>query len=300
MGCRSVKQDTIAGSTSAAPADLEETYWWYRARKEIIADTIQRYLGPGSAIIDFGCGSGVIAKHLVNLGFKVLGADISEPALAACRERGLDTLDLNHDWPAPESADCVLACDLLEHVEDDMGLLRKLGLTLRSRGLLIAAVPAYDFLWSGEDYISDHHRRYNKSHLVNRVGQSGFNIEWCSYFNALLLPVVTAAVLYKRLFRPRDMYKTDVEPLPNWLDNILYRIFANERAILPRFRFPAGASILLVARTAALLDDSGTTGRSATGRTKETLERIPNAMSLTRTQMRPTLCKVSSVADKCG
>ena len=246
-----MKQDTIAGSTSAAPADLEETYWWYRARKEIIADTIQRYLPLGSAIIDFGCGSGVIAKHLVDLGFKVLATDISEPALAACRKRGLNTVDLNHHWPAPASADCILACDVLEHVEDDVGLLRKLGLMLRSRGLLVAAVPAYDFLWSGEDYISDHVRRYNKSRLVNRVRQSGFNIEWCSYFNALLLPVVTAAVLYKRLVRPRDMYKTDVEPLPNWLDNILYVIFANERAILPHFRFPAGASILLVARTAA-------------------------------------------------
>jgi 2-polyprenyl-3-methyl-5-hydroxy-6-metoxy-1,4-benzoquinol methylase len=235
-------------STEATPVDLEETYWWYRARKEIIADTVQRYLRPGSDIIDFGSGSGVIARHLVDLGSKVLAADISALALTACRRRGLNTLDLNREWPAPASADCVLACDVLEHVEDDVGLLRKLKLTLRPGGWLIAAVPAYDFLWSGEDYVSDHFRRYNRPRLEKRIKDAGFVTEWCSYFNALLLPLVIAAVFYKRLMRPRDMYRSDVEPLPEWLNNILYRIFASERRILPRCRFPAGASILLVAR----------------------------------------------------
>jgi len=242
-----VSPESLIQSTEAAPVDLEETYWWYRARKEIIADTVQRYLSPGSDIIDFGSGSGVIARHLVDLGFKVFAADISPPALAACRERGLNTIDLNGDWPAPASADCVLACDVMEHVEDDVGLLRKLKVTLRPGGWLIAAVPAYDFLWSGEDYISDHVRRYNKPLLEKRIEEAGFVIEWCNYFNTLLLPLVTAAVLYKRLLRPRDMYKSDVEPLPEWQNDILYRIFAIERSILPRCRFPAGASILLVA-----------------------------------------------------
>jgi len=242
-----VSAGSLIQSTEAAPVDLEETYWWYGARKEIIADTVRRYLPPGSDIIDFGSGSGVITKHLVDLGYKVLAADISAPALAACGERGLNTLDLNSNWPAPASADCVLACDVLEHVEDDLGLLRKLKLTLRPGGWLIAAVPAYDFLWSGEDYISDHFRRYNKPRLEKRIKEAGFVIEWCSYFNALLLPLVTAAVLYKRLLRPRDMYRSDVEPLPDWQNNILYRICASERNILPRCRFPAGASILIVA-----------------------------------------------------
>jgi 2-polyprenyl-3-methyl-5-hydroxy-6-metoxy-1,4-benzoquinol methylase len=211
-----VSAGSLIQSTEAAPVDLEETYWWYRARKEIIADTVRRYLSPGSDIIDFGSGSGVITRHLVDLGYKVLAAD------------------LNSNRPAPASADCVLACDVLEHVEDDLGLLRKLKLTLRPGGWLIAAVPAYDFLWSGEDYISDHFRRYNKPRLEKRIKEAGFVIEWCSYFNALLLPLVTAAVLYKRLLRPRDMYRSDVEPLPDWQNNILYRIFASERNILPR------------------------------------------------------------------
>ena len=224
-------------STAAVPVDLEETYWWYHARKEIIADTVQRYLRPGSEIIDFGSGSGVIARHLVDLGLKVLAADISVPALAACRQRGLNTLDLNNDWPAPAIADCVLACDVLEHVEDDLGLLRKLKLTLRPAGLLIA-----------EDYISSHVRRYTRSLLQRRVRKAGFFIERTSYFNTLLLPLVALVLFYKRLFRPRDMYISDIQPLPQWQNNILYTIFAVERYILPHCDFPAGASLLIIAR----------------------------------------------------
>jgi SAM-dependent methyltransferase len=234
-----------------ATSDLEETYWWYRARKEIICDTVRRFLSPGSQIIDFGAGSGVIAKQLVDLGYEVVATDISPSALAACRARGLNTLDLNTHWPTANSADCILACDVLEHLDDDVGLLQKLRPALRSRGFLIVAVPAYDFLWSGEDYISNHVRRYTKSLLEKRVRAAGFTIERCSYFNMLLLPVIAAVVFYKRLLRPRDMYASDVRPLPKWQNTILYKIFAAERNILPRIRFPAGASILLVGRVSS-------------------------------------------------
>ncbi len=235
-------------ATSTTPADLEETYWWYRARQAIICDTVRRFLQPGSDILDFGAGSGLIARQLIDLGYKVVAADVTPAALAACRERGLNTLDLNNEWPAAGSADCILAGDVLEHLDDEVTMLQKLRPSLRSLGLLIAAVPAYDFLWSGEDYISNHVRRYTKPLLEERVRAAGFTVEWCSYFNSLLLPLVAGAVLYKRLLRPRDMYVSDVQALPQWQNEILYKIFVTERNILPRFQFPTGASILLVAR----------------------------------------------------
>jgi SAM-dependent methyltransferase len=245
------QESLIQSPTNRPTDDLEESYWWYRARKQIISDSVQRFVSPGSDILDFGAGSGVIAKQLVDLGYKVIAADVSTSALAGCRKRGLNTLDLKTGWPAPASADCVLAGDVLEHLGDDVGGLQRLRMALRPHGLLVAAVPAYDFLWSGEDYVSNHFRRYTKSSLEKVVLDSGYTIEWCSYFNALLLPVVIAVVFYKRLLRPRDMYISDVQPLPNWQNEILYKIFATERKILPHFRFQAGASILLVARASA-------------------------------------------------
>jgi 2-polyprenyl-3-methyl-5-hydroxy-6-metoxy-1,4-benzoquinol methylase len=229
--------------------NLQDTYWWYRARKEIICDTVTRFVRPGSELLDFGAGSGGIAKKLSAEGYKVVAADVSLDALAACREAGLDTLDLNTTWLAADSIDCILASDVLEHVKDDIELLHKLRMALRGGGWLVATVPAYDFLWSGEDYISDHVRRYTQYILEERVRQAGFTIKWSTYINAFLLPLIVGVLLYKRLLKPREMYMSDIQPLPQWQNDLLYKIFAAERFILRHWRFPVGASFLVVAQS---------------------------------------------------
>ena len=228
--------------------DLEGTYWWYLARKEIVCDTVKRSVAKNSKLLDFGSGSGGITKTLGADGYKVVAADVSSAALAACRKAGLDTMELTTSWPAAQSVDCILACDVLEHVQGDVELLQKLRVALRPRGLLIATVPAYDLLWSGEDYISNHVRRYTRPLLERHVRQAGFSIERSTYFNTILLPLITAVLFYKRLLRPRDMYVSDIEPLPQWQNKILYTIFSAERFILPRCDLPLGASLLVVAR----------------------------------------------------
>ena len=41
-------------------AELDERHWWYRARREILADLIRRKipLSPGARILEIGCGTG--------------------------------------------------------------------------------------------------------------------------------------------------------------------------------------------------------------------------------------------------
>jgi len=231
--------------------DLQDTYWWYRARNEIICDVVGRFIRPGSTLLDFGAGSGGIAKNLSTEGYKVVAADVSSDALAACREAGLDTLDLQTSWPAPSTFDCILACDVLEHVQDDIELLQKLRMALREGGWLIATVPAYDFLWSGEDYISDHVRRYRQYILEGRVRQAGFSIRWSTHINTLLLPLIAAVIIFKRLFKPREMYMSDIQPLPPWQNKLFYKIFVAERFILRHWTFPMGASLLVVAQSSS-------------------------------------------------
>jgi len=228
--------------------EFEGTYWWYRARREIICDVVAHHITPGAEIIDVGCGTGATAVQLHSMGYKITAADESAPALAACKEANLPTLDLR-DGPIPaNSADCVLACDMLEHVEDDFGMLMKLREALRPGGSLILTVPAFEFLWSGEDYVSEHVRRYRLSTLIEKLKPAGLEPVWSSYFNTLLSPMVAATILAKRIFRPRDMYRSNIAPLPDRLNQALYSIFAFERLALREVSFPFGTSILLIAR----------------------------------------------------
>jgi len=227
---------------------FESSYWWYRARREIICDVVAHHVLPGAKILDVGCGTGATATQLQAMGYLVTAADQSAPALTACKEAGLPTLDLR-DHPIPSgSADCVLACDVLEHVEDDFGLLLKLRQALKPNGCLVVTVPAYEFLWSGEDYVSEHVRRYRRSTLLEKLKPAGLEPVWATYFNMFLFPLVAAAILAKRIFRPRDMYQSNIHPLPQTLNRVLYSVFAFERFALRELTFAFGTSILLIAK----------------------------------------------------
>jgi predicted TPR repeat methyltransferase len=67
--------------------NLEE--WEYRA-PERAADILNRHLGPDSAILDAGCGTGLTGKALSAAGFKVFdGMDLSRKSLHTAREHGV-------------------------------------------------------------------------------------------------------------------------------------------------------------------------------------------------------------------
>jgi SAM-dependent methyltransferase len=229
-------------------ADLEDSHWWYRARRLIISELILRLVPVHSDIIDYGAGNGGTADALRELGYEVVAADVSEGALEACRTRGLSTIDLKEESLRSGSADCVLAGDVLEHVSDDVALLRSLRHALRTGGLLIVTVPAYEFLWGGEDYVSEHVRRYTRRTLLQRLDLAGLRPVWCSYFNTLLFPAIASIRITKRLLFPHEMYRSDVVRSPHWENESLFRLFACERHLLRWIRFPVGASLLAVAQ----------------------------------------------------
>jgi SAM-dependent methyltransferase len=229
-------------------AEVEDSYWWYRARREILVSVIDRLTPPGSDVIDFGCGSGGTAELLRERGHNVLAADISETALESSRLRGLDTINLKTQRLRESCADCLLAGDVLEHVGDDLGLLLTFRSVLRPGGVLVITVPAYEFLWSGEDYVSEHVRRYTRRGLKEQLRRAGFENIRCSYFNTLLFPAVAAVILAKRLLFPREMYRSNVTTLPRWQNKLLYRVFAVEGRLLRWISFPAGASLIAVAQ----------------------------------------------------
>jgi len=51
-------------------ADLDQRHWWYRARREILADLIRREAMPpsGGQILEIGCGTGHNLEMLGQIG----------------------------------------------------------------------------------------------------------------------------------------------------------------------------------------------------------------------------------------
>jgi 2-polyprenyl-6-hydroxyphenyl methylase / 3-demethylubiquinone-9 3-methyltransferase len=94
---------------------------------------------PDAVLVDLGCGGGLMGPHVAPLGYRHVGVDIGLPGLALAREYGLRPVagSVLAVPLADGCADVVLACEILEHVEDDVAVLAECARLLRPGGTLV-------------------------------------------------------------------------------------------------------------------------------------------------------------------
>ncbi|GAA3572907.1 class I SAM-dependent methyltransferase [Kribbella ginsengisoli] len=120
-----------------------------------LAELLDRLSGP-SRILDLGCGSGIpVALTLAEAGHQVTGVDISEVQVQWARERVPAATFLQADaaqleFPAA-GFDAVVSFYALIHIplDEQQGLLRKIGEWVRPGGLFVATVGAA--AWTGAE-----------------------------------------------------------------------------------------------------------------------------------------------------
>ncbi|MDQ1266801.1 MAG: hypothetical protein QG635_1954 [Bacteroidota bacterium] len=231
---------------------LEDTYWWFLARNEIIGKIIEKItsLEKGEQILDAGCGTGGFSKYLSKK-YDVICLDFSETALDYCRRRGLTKLYKTtiSEFPKEQfNIKAVTMFDVVEHVDDDAGFLRQAYNALPEGGWIISTVPAYMWLWSRHDDVHQHKRRYTISGFRNLVENGGFKIEYSSYFNFFLfLPAVLKRFLDDKLHKEKKN-ESPVDEVSPFVNRLFKAVFTFEKFFLPALKFPFGLSIALVAR----------------------------------------------------
>ena len=102
------------------------------------------------------------------------------------------------------AADVVLMMDVVEHVADDVGLIRDYVDRAKVGTTFLLTVPAFSWLWSGHDDYLGHHRRYTLPGLERAVCQAGLTVDLGCYIYGALLPLVAATRLSQRAFSGRE------------------------------------------------------------------------------------------------
>jgi SAM-dependent methyltransferase len=231
----------------------EATHWWFVARRELVLAQVARAAAAVGTIVqpprllDYGCGTGFNLPLFERFG-EVVGADVADEALGEFRRHpDLPRLDLRADLREHHGRfDVVVALDVLEHCDDDVAGLREMLRFLAPHGQVVLTVPAYRWLWSGEDELSRHRRRYTRGGLERACRAAGLGVVHASYFNLLVLPAM-AAVVWARHLRGRDgPPESSIGPVPERLNRALARVVSWEarRVGRERLRLPAGASIV--------------------------------------------------------
>ena len=230
--------------------EFERTHWWFRTRRTLFlcqvtraADELER---ARARILDFGCGTGFNFRFLKELG-DVTGADLYVDRIQEYQEDEYELIDLQQDLdPHYGRFDIITALDVIEHAEDDLSVLNDLWRLLATKGQLVMTVPAYQWLWSGEDIISEHQRRYTIPMLRELVSRTGFRVEFISHFNLSILPAMAFVIFAKKLLMPEAAKRGNIGPVNPLLSRILSAITNVENSLVgrQRIRLPAGPSIV--------------------------------------------------------
>lgn len=228
---------------------VERKHFWFVGRNELITSMIARFISNsgGKTFLDIGCGTGVMLRLLGGMGFVTTGLDVNARALTFARgeTNGKLVRSSIFQFTSKTPFDAVGAFDVMEHISDDSGFIKKCQSLVCKNGYLFLTVPAGMHLWSSVDTVSGHKRRYTKDSMAELLKDSGFHIVHLGYWNSLLLPLYSLwrlvvgnqgeAVVQRYLVMPNF-----------WINRFLLFILRLERFL--GYRLPFGATLVVVAQ----------------------------------------------------
>lgn len=171
---------------------------------------------PGRRISEIGGGTGKFGREAVSSGWTYTNYDVSETAVACCRELGLQahSFSLNGAPPLPPaSADVVVMWEVLEHVSNVRAYLDVIRRALRPGGVFLMSTPNYltPSLLRRDDWgpLSSppvHLNFFDPATLSNVLTRSGFAVP---------------GVFRRRLYRPG-------RSLASWVRAIRFALLLDE------------------------------------------------------------------------
>ena len=207
--------------------DLKETnildenignHWYYKSKSNAMIRLLSK-TSP-SVILDIGAGSGFFSKILlsstaakeaycIDISYEN-NSDATESEKPVYFRRSIDNIN----------ADLILFMDVLEHVDDDVGLLKEYVNKVSQGANFLISVPAFQFLWSGHDVFLEHKRRYRLNQIEDVVQKAGLRVKYGAYYFGAVFPIVVVIRMVSNMLQ-RGCYKaqsqlTQHHPFVNW------------------------------------------------------------------------------------
>jgi len=233
---------------------IQERHWWFRGRRYLLEKLITKYLAglPVDKALDIGTATGYNLKLLQRYARQTFTVDPSDLAEALVRKNSPESVFIKAAFPnveLPHQFEIITSLDSLEHIENDHGSIAKVENLLAPGGIAILMVPAYPFLWSEQDRVLEHHRRYLKRRLIRLIqANSNLKIEYVSYFNSALFLPITAYRLFRKVVNIFPGKSDDIIFKSTFFDRLMYPLFKTELTVLPRLKYPFGISLVAVLR----------------------------------------------------
>ena len=232
----------------------EKKHFWFIARRERIHKLFAKFIHKNSKIIEVGAGTGSVTRYLIEKGYDVSSGEIHISGLKYAKSYGVKNcyqFDI-YKQPFEKEFDAVGMFDVLEHLENDQLALKKIHEMLNPKGHLLLSVPAGMWLWSREDKVAGHKRRYSKKDLVTLLEATGYEVKYISYMFSAILPLL----ILRRFIRPDSDNRVEFfeysisTKMPKSLNFFLLWLTRIESTLGRLQSYIYGGSILVVAKKA--------------------------------------------------
>lgn len=122
---------------------------------------------PGDNVLDLACGAGAMSARLRDAGYHVTATDLAADQFELHDDVKFVQADLNQEFSNAftEKFDAVIACEIIEHVENPRHFFRQIARLLRRGGSLVLSTPNVDSPFSKAVFIcAGHHLWYADKH----------------------------------------------------------------------------------------------------------------------------------------
>lgn len=148
-----------------------------------LLDLARSVAKSGEKIVDFGAGIGTFAIPLASE-YEITCVEPAKDARLRLANAGMDVVD-NLSDVRQESVSAIYSFNVLEHIQDDVEVIREMREVMRPGGKLLLYVPAFQLLFSSMDRRVGHVRRYKKADLVLKLKTNGFTVLESRYIDSL-------------------------------------------------------------------------------------------------------------------
>jgi SAM-dependent methyltransferase len=192
-----------------------------------IGKLIAEYIPVEGRVLELGSGDGLQTS-------KIISPQARFTCIEQSQTRGETLLSLGYKVSQDltvhigSNSKVLFSLNCLEHIDDDLDVLRTIRECLAPDGRLVLYVPALPLLFSNMDRHVGHYRRYTRKSLSAALLQAGFKV--CSYEYVDSIGVI-ASLVYK--FLPStsgepspksvSLYDSLFFPLSRFFDKFLHR-----------------------------------------------------------------------------
>ena len=196
---------------------------------KFLHDLVKSGTRRGDKILDFGAGVGTFAKLLRDDGYDVVCLEVDPLQAQGLREDGfkvyLSINDVESDY-----FDYIYSLNVLEHIQDDIGVVVSLYEKLGKEGRLFIYVPAMQHLYSSMDKKVGHYRRYTIKSLIDVVAYTPMEMIEIAYADSLGYFATLAYKLFGSEHGDIDtktveLYDKRIFPMSRFIDKYTNRYF---------------------------------------------------------------------------